>query len=101
MGKKFGRAVVSVVAIVVGFVIGGPYGSALGAALVNIGVSALASIAISAFGSARRQSAPPINVTLRGTIQYRRLVFGRRRAGGVLVFYGCRASDSRYAAELE
>lgn len=37
--------------------------------------------------------APPINVTVRNTIENRRLIFGRQRTGGTIVFY--RASGDR------
>jgi len=31
---------------------------------------------------------PPLNVTVKGTVEPRRIVLGRRRVGGVLAFYG-------------
>jgi hypothetical protein len=37
-------------------------------------------------------SIPPLNVTLRGTIEPRHIILGKRRAGGVLVFYGATSS---------
>lgn len=38
--------------------------------------------------SRRREGMPPLNVTLRGTVERRRIVLGTRRVGGVIVFYG-------------
>lgn len=35
-----------------------------------------------------KQMAPPVNVTVRSTVENRRLIFGTARAGGVVVFYG-------------
>jgi len=43
-----------------------------------------------------KYSAPVINVTVRGTIENRHLVFGRRRAAGVLVFYGVSGANNKY-----
>jgi hypothetical protein len=93
VGKKFEKVVLGVVAIVVSYYTGN---SALGKAIYAIGVSTLANVAISAFTKAQRRIAPPINVTVRGTVEYRRLVFGRRRVGGVLVFYGVSGTNNQY-----
>jgi hypothetical protein len=40
----------------------------------------------------RSDAAPPLNVTLRGTVERRRIILGTRRAGGVVVFYGTSGS---------
>lgn len=41
----------------------------------------------------KQQPAPPINVTVRGTVENRRIVLGTRRVGGVLVFYDVSSND--------
>jgi hypothetical protein len=38
----------------------------------------------------------PINVTLRGTTEFRRLVFGTVRVGGLLTFYGASGTNNRF-----
>ena len=94
MGKKLKRVVIGVIAIVAAIYTGPT--SLLGSAFLNAGLSTLASVALSA--GARRQAPPPLNVTLKGTVEPRRIVFGKRRVGGVLVFYGARAADTRFLA---
>jgi hypothetical protein len=54
--------------------------------LINVALGAIAK----ALTKKPRQdnSVPPVNITVRGTIENRRLVFGTRRVGGVMAFYG-------------
>jgi len=52
--------------------------------LINVALGALSKSLI----KRPKYSAPPINVTVKNTIENRRFVFGRRRAGGTFVFYG-------------
>lgn len=91
MGKKFAKTVLGVVEIVVG-----AYFNIQ--PLVALGVSTLANVAISALtpSSAKRAGPPPINLTVRGTVEFRRLVFGTRRVGGVLVFYGVSGTNNEF-----
>lgn len=53
--------------------------------LVNV---VLGAISKKLSGGIRRQAAPPLNVTVRSTVENRRIIFGTRRAGGTMVFYG-------------
>jgi hypothetical protein len=39
---------------------------------------------------------PPINVTVRGTVEDRRLVFGTVRTGGVMTFYGASGTNNNF-----
>lgn len=55
--------------------------------LINVALGA-----ISRKLAQRRQTVPPLNVTVRGTVENRRLVFGTRRVGGVMVFYDVSSS---------
>jgi len=93
VGKKFTKVLIGVVEIVAAIY---TWGGSLSTLFLNAGISTLASVAISAFGGARRQAPPPLNVTLRGTVEFRRIVFGRCRCGGVLVFYGTSGTDNKY-----
>lgn len=54
--------------------------------LTNLVLGAI-SKKLSKRGSNQQSPPPPINVTVRGTIENRRIVFGTRRTGGVLAFY--------------
>jgi hypothetical protein len=93
MGKKFGKALLSVAEIVVAYFF--PYVAVVGELLLSSGVSGLANVALSSFAKApKRQGPPPLNVTIRGTVEYRRLVFGRRRCGGVLVYYSASGTSN-------
>jgi hypothetical protein len=92
VGKKFKKIVIGVVLLVASYYTGG----ALSGLFFNAGIATLADVAISSFAGPRRQAPPPINVTLRGTVEPRRLVFGRRRVGGVMVFYGASGTDNKY-----
>jgi hypothetical protein len=69
-------------------------------AVANIGRSlayrSLVNAVISSFSGSSRGNPPPLNVTVRGTVEFRRLIFGTRRAGGVLVFYGVSGTDNKY-----
>lgn len=58
----------------------------------------LGTIALQAISRALtpRPSAPPQTVTIRGPIENRRLVFGTRRVGGVMVFYATSGNENRY-----
>jgi len=60
--------------------------------LVNVILGALAR------SRARRSAGtpPPVNVTIRNTIENRRLVFGRTRCGGAIVFFGASGEDNEY-----
>lgn len=93
MGKKFKKVILGVAELVVAYF--APW-ALVGNLFLAAGVSTLANVAISAFSGAKRQAPPPINVTLRGTVEPRRLIFGTRRAGGVLVFYGTSGTDNKY-----
>jgi hypothetical protein len=99
VGKKFTRGVVSAVLIIVSIVLdyeypgAGNWLRAISAGLMAAGISGLANLAIGAIFGPRRGAAPPLNVTLRGTIEFRRLIFGSVRTGGVLVHYGTSGSN--------
>jgi hypothetical protein len=101
MGKKARKAILGAALIVVG-VVTQQYGalgkglSLIGSALVAAGVNTVLSVAVSAFTRTPRTRPNPLNITVRGTIEYRRLVFGRRRCGGVLVFYGTSGAENKY-----
>jgi hypothetical protein len=56
--------------------------------LVNLALGALSKKL-----SKRGEALPPLNVTVRGTVEPRRLVFGTRRVGGVLAWYGTSSTD--------
>src|SRR5262245_38093286 len=67
-------------------------GAVIKAILIRLLVSVAVNYAIGAISKAAAKKnlggQPPVNVTLRGTIEFRRIVFGRRRVGGVFVYYG-------------
>jgi hypothetical protein len=94
LGKKFKKVALAVVEIVAIYYTGGA--SIFRKFLIAGALSQIASVAASAFTKARRTAPTPLNVTVRGTVEYRRIVFGRKRVGGVLVFYGAKATDARH-----
>lgn len=93
MGKKFKKVVIGVVEIVAAIY---TWGGSLSTLFLNAGINTIASVAVSAFAKTPRNSPSPLNITVRGTVEYRRLVFGTRRVGGVLVFYGVSGSENKY-----
>jgi len=60
--------------------------------LVNVAIGLLAR------SRARRGAGgpPPVNVTVRNTTENRRLIFGRTRCGGAIVFFGASGTDNEY-----
>src|SRR5688572_7890492 len=60
--------------------------------LINVALGALAK----ALSKKPRTTEPPINVTIRNTVENRRLIFGTRRAGGSFVFYTTSGTDNKY-----
>ncbi len=95
MGKAFKQVVIAAVEIVISYYLPGSY-AWLAGALRAAGIATLVNVAITALTPVRRPGAPPLNVTLRGTVEYRHLIFGTRRAGGVLVFYGTSGAKNEF-----
>lgn len=94
MGKKFKKVLFGAAALVAAY-----YGQGwLSRIFYAIGFNTLLSVAVDSIaGTGRgRQGPPPLNITVRGTVEYRRLIFGRVRAGGVLVFYGSTGTNNNF-----
>jgi hypothetical protein len=52
--------------------------------LINVALGALTK----ALTKKPKYTAPPVNISVKNTIENRRIILGKRRAGGVFVFYG-------------
>lgn len=98
MGKKITGFLESVVLLGVSLLIpgAGVFITAIRGVIFAAALSKLSNVVISAFVKTPRTSPPPINVTIRGTIEFRRVVMGTCRAGGVLVFYGTSGTNNKY-----
>lgn len=64
--------------------------------LVNVALGAIAK----KLTKRATTEAPQLNVTVRGTTEYRRIVFGTIRDGGVFVFYGTSSSSVEFSNDL-
>ena len=71
-------------------------GSVISTILVNVALGAVSKALMSTKKSAQQSGPPPVSVTVKGTIEPRRLIFGTRRTGGVLVFYGVSSANNAY-----
>lgn len=85
-----GAAVVPAITAIIGATSGAiTWAVAITTILVNVGL-ALVQTRLAKRG--RKDDTPPQNVTVRTSVEPRRLVLGERRVGGALVFYGTSAS---------
>lgn len=61
--------------------------------LISLVITKITSLFVGKPGAA---PPPPINVTVQSTAEYRRIVFGQIRCGGVVGFYRCGGSTNQY-----
>lgn len=81
------QALPAIGAVVVKFFAAKTIGAIIAKTILTNFVLGAISKKLSKRGSSQQSPPPPINVTVRGTVENRRIVFGTRRTGGVFVFY--------------